>query len=115
MALHEMIQFVWFFVWEKLFTDDPAGSERPHLPWIFSEMAVEPVMRDSRLKELNPYFSDGGCVYDCFYSMQVKGRPILEWMNQLYTSRSIQAFMKDGLAFCQENELEIRRQMAGYL
>ena len=59
LAIHEIIHFVWFIVWQRVFGDEPAEYERPHLKWILSEMAVEPVMRDERLRQHQPLFPAG--------------------------------------------------------
>ena len=55
-GIHEIIHFVWFYVWNRLFGDDYDEYERPSLKWILSEMVVESIMRDERLSSINPYF-----------------------------------------------------------
>ena len=111
MALHELVHFVWFDVWQKHFHDNPAEYEQPHMKWLFSEMAVDAVMRhDARLHEINPYFADG-CAYDDFYTMTVGGKPVLDTLYEMYQSMDITAFMETGCAFCIQNENEIRTQM----
>lgn len=89
---------------------DRAEYETPSLKWIFSEMAVEPIMRDERLSTINPYFEDG-CVYEYFYHMDIGGKPVLEILYEMYRQNDIKEFMKKGFLFCQEHEAEIRRQM----
>lgn len=110
MSLHELIHFAWFMVWNQRFHDDDAEYETPSLKWVFSEMAVDAVMRDKRLSTINPY-SPNECVYDYFYSMTVEGKPILETLFELYATRPIGDFMQQGLLFCQTHENEIRKQM----
>lgn len=111
MALHEIIHFIWFFVWNTHFQDDKNEYESPHLKWIFSEMVVDPIMRhDKRLHSINPYF-ESGCVYDYFYSMKIGGNSILETMLSLYENNSINAFMEKGYKYCLDHEEEIRNQM----
>ena len=46
-GIHEIIHFVWFHVWNRLFGDSYDEYERPSLKWILSEMVVESVMKDS--------------------------------------------------------------------
>lgn len=110
LSLHEMIHFFWFHTWHQLFQDDFSEYETPSLKWIFSEMAVEPIMRDKRLSDINPYFEDG-CVYEYFYHMKIDGTPILEMLYEMYRQNDMQTFMQKGFLFCQEHESEIRLQM----
>ena len=111
MALHEIIHFVWFRAWQERFRDSQEEYERPSLKWILSEMAVDPIMRDPRLSQINPYFADG-CVYDYFYKMTVADRPVLEVLDELMRTRSMDSFMDDAFALLSEHESEIRRQIA---
>lgn len=86
--------------------------ETPHLKWVFSEMVVDPIMRnESRIKDLNPYFDDG-CVYGYFYKMIVDGKPILETLDQMYKALSIIDFMEQGYNYCVKYEAVIREQMS---
>jgi hypothetical protein len=110
-ALHEMVHFVWFDVWQNRFHDGMAEYESPHLKWVFSEMAVDPIMRrDKRLYEINPYFADG-CAYGYFYEMKIEGKPILETLYDMYLDTDIVGFMEQGYAYCAAHEGEIRAQM----
>jgi len=111
-ALHEIIHFVWFDVWQRHFNDDVREYEHPHLKWVFSEMVVDPIMRnDARLRDINPYFDDG-CAYQYFYEMVIDGRPILETLNDMYKCMSILDFMEQGFEYCVKYEAEIREQMS---
>lgn len=56
LAIHEIIHFVWFYVWNQIFADSYEEYETPSLKWILSEMIVESVMKDPRLGSINPYF-----------------------------------------------------------
>ena len=110
-ALHEIVHFVWFYVWKHHFNDDSSEYEAPSLKWAFSEMVVDPIMRnDIRLSDRNPYFEDG-CAYAYFYSMIINEKPILETLYDMYTSLSITEFMKQGYCYCEKNEADIRSQM----
>lgn len=113
-SLHEIIHFLWFDVWQRHFRDDPAEYEAPSLKWILSEMAVEPVMRDERLRSINPYFGqeNGGCVYPYFYTMRIDGQPVLDTLYGLYRRMPVTDFMEQSYAFCQAHEAEIRRHIA---
>lgn len=109
-GIHELIHFVWFHVWNRLFRDDYEEYERPSMKWILSEMVVESVMKDERLSSINPYFprENGGCIYPYFFDMVVDGKPILETLDAMFRSQTIQDFMRESYAYCLEHEAEIR-------
>ena len=112
-GIHEIIHFVWFYVWNRLFKDSYDEYERPSLKWILSEMVVESIMKDERLSSINPYFprENGGCVYPYFYDMAVDEKLILDTLDAMYKSQSIEDFMQNSYAYCQEHESEIREHM----
>ena len=109
-ALHEIIHFFYFYVWNGLFDDPPDACEAPALPWLLSEMVVEPIMRDERLRSINPYFEreNGGCVYPYFYDMTLDGRPLLDTLYEMYRAQPIDAFMRESYAFLQAHEDAVR-------
>ncbi len=113
LAIHEIIHFVWFYVWNQLFEDSYDEYETPSLKWILSEMVVEPIMSDERLSSINPYFpiEHGGCVYPFFYTMKIDGKPILDTLAEMYRSMAIDEFMKKSYAYCVVHEAEIRRHI----
>ncbi len=112
-ALHEIIHFVWFSVWHKLFQDDYGEYETPALKWILSEMVVEPIMRDPRLSSINPFFprEQGGCVYPYFYTLEIEGRPMLDRLYDMLKSRDIHGFMWDSYDLCRQHETTIREHI----
>lgn len=110
-AIHEIIHFVWFYVWQQRFQDNPAEYESPHLKWILSEMVVEPVMRDSRLGQINPYYGNKSCVYPYFYTMRIDGEPVLDVLNRMYATMPIEEFMERSYQYCVAHEAEIRRHI----
>ncbi|MDO4318870.1 MAG: hypothetical protein Q4C48_11820 [Lachnospiraceae bacterium] len=112
-AIHELVHFVWFYVWNRVFGDDYEEYERPSLKWILSEMVVESVMRDPRLSSINPYFprEQGGCIYPYFFDMKAGGAPVLETLDGMYRTQGIEAFMKNAYAYCREHETEIREHI----
>lgn len=109
-GIHEIIHFVWFYVWNRLFKDSYDEYERPSLKWILSEMVVEPVMRDKRLSSINPYFprENGGCVYPYFFDMIAGSKPVLDTLDEMYRRQTIEDFMRNSYAYCQRHEAEIR-------
>ena len=112
-SIHEIIHFIWFYVWNQLFGDDYDEYERPSLKWILSEMVVESVMKEERLSSINPYFprENGGCIYPCFFDMKVDNVLILDTLDTMYKSQSIENFMRNSFAYCKEHETEIREHM----
>ena len=112
-GIHELIHFVWFHVWNRLFKDSYDEYERPSLKWILSEMVVESIMKDERLSSINPYFlrENGGCIYPWFFDMKAGGKLILDTMDEMYKSQSIADFMKNSYAYCLTHEQEIREHI----
>jgi len=112
-SIHEIIHFVWFYVWNRVFGDSYDEYERPSLKWILSEMVVESVMRDERLSSINPYFpkEQGGCIYPYFFDMAVGGSLILDTLDEMYRSQNIEEFMKNSYAYCRRHEAEIREHI----
>lgn len=113
-TIHELVHFVWFYVWNRVFQDSYDEYERPSLKWILSEMVVESVMRDERLASINPYFprENGGCIYPYFFDMRAGGELVLDTLDAMYKSLPIEEFMRDSYAYCQEHEDAIRRHIA---
>lgn len=112
-GIHEIIHFVWFYVWNRLFHDSYAEYERPSLKWILSEMVVESIMKDERLSSINPYFprEQGGCIYPYFFDMKVDGTLILDTLDAMYQTLTMEEFMRRSYAYCQKHEAEIRRHI----
>ena len=105
-SIHEIIHFVWFYVWQNHFRDDSSEYETPNLKWVLSEALVETIMRDERLYSINPYAKD--CVYPYFCTMNPGGRNILDIFYEMFSSMSITEFMEESYRFCVEHENEIR-------
>lgn len=113
MAIHEIVHFVWFYVWNQIFQDSYDEYETPSLKWILSEMVVESVIKDPRLSSIDPYFKreNGGCIYPYFFDMVVEGKYILDTLDEMYRTQSIADFMKNSYAYCLEHEIEIRNHI----
>ena len=112
-ALHEIVHFVWFAVWNDLFQDSYEEYENPSLKWILSELVVEAVMSDERLKIVNPYYprERGGCIYSYFFTMVINGVPITDTIREMYRTMEISKFMEESYAYCQKYEAEIREHI----
>ena len=109
-SIHEVIHYIWFYVWNKHFGDDYNEYESPSLKWILSEMVVESIMSDARLSSINPYYprENGGCVYGYFQNMVIDGKPILETLDKYYRENKIHNFMEQSYKYCLEFEKDIR-------
>lgn len=110
-AMHEIIHFIWFYVWKNHFQDHSEEYETPHLKWVLSEMVVETIMRDERLGAINPYFVHKSCVYPYFYTMNINGKPILDVLYEMFSNNPIQKFMEKSYQYCIEHEHEIRKHI----
>lgn len=112
-ALHELVHFVWFAVWNDLYKDSYEEYENPSLKWILSELVVEAIMGDERLKIINPYYprENGGCIYSYFFTMMIEKRPITETIEEMYKTYNIRDFMKEAYMYCQKHEYEIRKHI----
>lgn len=109
LALHEITHFIWFKKWQEIFKDNPEEYEYPSLKWIFSEMVVESILSDERLKALNPYTGEN--VYEYFYKLKLDGELVLDILDKLYKENSIKDFMERGFEFCKAQEALIRSVM----
>jgi len=112
-SIHEIIHFVWFYVWNQVFGDSYEEYERPSLKWILSEMVVEPIMADPRLSSINPYFprEEGGCIYPYFFDMEAGGSLVFDTLHKMYQEQPIEEFMKNSYAYCKKHEAKIRRHI----
>ena len=111
-ALHEMIHFVWFCVWQRHFKDDEKEYERPHIKWILSEMVVDTFVRNSQIGELFPERYKQQTAYKYFYDIKVNGALILDTLSAIkIKSKSVEEFMENAYKYCLNNESDIRRQM----
>lgn len=114
MSMHEMIHYIWFYVWNRFFGDSYDEYETPSLKWILSEMVVESIMSDKRLSSINPYYprEQGGCVYSYFLDMVIDGKFILDTISDLYKENQMIDFMQSSFEYCQKHEKQIRSHIA---
>lgn len=113
-ALHEITHFLWFDAWQRRCHDDPARYERPHLPWLLSEMVVEPILSDPRLASLNPYYprDQGGCIYPYFFDLRLEGKNLLDTLHGLYHDLPMGEFMDASYDLLARNQAELLQQVA---
>ena len=89
-SVHEILHFIWFDVWKNNFQSmDKREYDYPNIPWLISEIAVEPLFRFSKLQTLaktNP-------AYDYFYTDKIEGKIIVDIANDIYLkSKDINEF-----------------------
>ncbi len=109
-ALHEIAHYLWFYLWNQKHNDSYDQYESPSLIWILSEAVVEQVLKDEDFNKINPYYQDGNA-YPYFYNMSIKGKPLYDYLDQMYKNNSIDGFMDESYEFMVRNEKEIRDQM----
>jgi len=111
-ALHEIIHFVWFHIWQKHFADDTDEYNAPHLKWLLSEMVVDTFVNNSKIGQLFSEQARTKTVYNYFYTMTVGGQPILKALSDMYDdTKKIERFMELAYEYCQSNENEILEQV----
>lgn len=100
-ALHEACHFYWFAAWRRIFRDDPALYESPRLPWMLSEMAVDPILSQQGLRG---HTVSDRLAYPCFYGVDADGRNFMEELRRLFRGRaSLEDFMRRGFALAEAN------------
>ncbi|WMM23806.1 hypothetical protein RBU61_12835 [Tissierella sp. MB52-C2] len=109
-ALHEIVHYLWFYLWNQKYKDSYEQYESPSLIWILSEAVVEQILKDKELDKINPYHKNGNA-YPYFYKMNIGGRLLYDYLDEIYKDNSIDKFMDKSYKFMVKNEEEIRSQM----
>ena len=74
-SVHEIIHFIWFEIWKDNFTQiNRKDYDYPNLSWLISEIAIEPIFRFSKLKDL----SNANPAYDYFYTDKINNKTIVD-------------------------------------
>lgn len=108
-AIHEVIHFMWFNVWQKHFQDTAVEYETPNIKWVFSEAAIDTITRnDKRLSEKYPYTN---YAYTYFYDITINGLQLLDILNNIYKDSNIIEFMEKGYELFLAHENNIRKHM----
>ncbi len=111
-ALHEMIHFVWFYVWQKHFADNPEEYDKPHLKWILSELVIDTLVKDTAIRDLYPEAYRQQPAYKYFYQMNINDTPILHTLSALNKqAKNIEEFMEISHQYCLKNEASIRKEI----
>lgn len=84
-VLHELSHFIFFEKWKSIHKDyDDEEFETPHLLWKLSEMIPYIILKDKRIQEI---YEHEPCVYDIWHKTKIKGKPILDLLQEIYDSR----------------------------
>lgn len=111
-SLHEIIHFVWFYIWQNHFKDNIKEYEAPDLKWILSEMVIDTLVKKSDIGKLYPESYQAKPAYSYFYDMQINNKLVLDELSSIYiNAQNIIQFMEQAYLYCQINEKEIRRQI----
>ena len=105
LAMHEITHFLWFDTWSKLFNDSPDLYEQPHLPWIFSELAIDAILSDPRLNHL--IFNEEQAkfpAYAEFYEIYSDEGSLIKLFRNMFNQLSINDFMREGYRFLNQNK-----------
>jgi len=101
-SIHEIIHFAWFKDWKEQFPKTThADMNAPSHGWLISEIAVDPIFMNSKLKQLivrNP-------AYDYLYQEKINNQNMMEVVNETYRqSSSIKDFQNRMLNLIQIKE-----------
>lgn len=100
-TIHELIHFVWFEKWKTIFKDfDKKEFENPHAIWLFSEIAIEPIIKNT---SLNKFMETDQPAYNYFYKKEINNQNLFDIMNELFNKNNIENFMIKGLDFVKQN------------
>ncbi len=113
-AVHEMVHFVWFYIWHQHFKDNPNEYDSHHIKWLLSEMVVDVIIRNSALAG---FFCDMAhkrdIAYSYFYDMNIADAPLLENLTKMYKGADhITKFMEESYKYVCDNEAELRTKIA---
>lgn len=111
-SIHEMIHFIWFYVWQQQFKDASKEYESPSLKWILSEMVIDPLIKETDLKHIYAKEDIEKPAYNYFYTLLIENTPVLNTLTRIYNqSKHICDFMEKAYQFCLFHEKEIRLQI----
>ncbi len=111
-SLHEMIHFVWFYIWKQHFNDCWEEYEAPNLKWILSEMVIDTLIKNTDIGNIYPENPKKKNAYSYFYNMKINNQFILHELSSMYrNSPNIINFMDQAYLYCKENEKDIRKQI----
>lgn len=106
-CIHELIHFCWFDLWQQLWPEtDTKNFESPHIEWLLSEIAIDPIVYFSKFKNL----CNNTPAYKHFYESKIENENLIDIFRNLYKSKSISEFMKAGLELL-ENNLELVKEL----
>lgn len=105
-CVHEIIHFVWFEKWSKLFKNlNKDEYNAPSETWLLSEIVIDAIIKETELKK---YCSEDKPAYKHFYDIQIDGVNVMEHFRGLFNSGDINKFMVEGYRYVMENKKLLR-------
>lgn len=100
--IHEMLHFYWFDKFKEILPEIKREEfEMPNLPWVLSEIVVDPIMKNTELKK----FLVNNPAYNIFYKTKIKDKNLLDVFNNLYNnSQNISDFILISMNFVNKNK-----------
>ncbi len=102
-SVHEIIHFIWFEIWKENFPlIDRKDYDYPNLSWLISEIAIEPIFRFSKLKDIS---NTNNPAYDYFYTDKIENKTIAVIANTIFEqSKDINDFQYKIYSFFKNNK-----------
>ena len=100
-CIHELIHFYWFMIWKENYPECPTENfEAPHTEWLLSEIAIDPIVYFSELRNIMREKP----AYNYFYDTKIwDTENLIEVFRKLYKSNTLDNFMDRGLKLLNNN------------
>ena len=87
---HEITHFYWFKKFKELYKDiDEKEFDTPYIPWIYSEIVIDPLIHEK--------------AYDEFYELNYNGENVMEHLRGIYNKNiKIEDKIKEGYDYIKE-------------
>lgn len=106
-CIHELIHFYWFQIFNENFPEIPKSKfEAPFAEWLLSEIAVDPIIYYSKLRN----YCREKPAYNYLYNEKINGENLIEFFRRLYKSNNLKNFMEKGLNVLNSNP-ELLKQL----
>lgn len=100
-CIHELIHFYWFQLFSEYYPEISTEKfESPHVEWLLSEIAVDPIIYFSKLREVCSVRP----AYDVFYETKINDESVINFFRKLYKSNNLENFLIKSLKFLNENK-----------
>ena len=103
-CIHELIHFFWFSKWAKIFPHTNTKSTQGNLPWLFSEIAVDAVFKETALAK---FCLTDKPAYKYFYDISFDGQNMMEAFKMLFQQNNIDNFMRSGIDYLKKHQKDL--------